>query len=513
MNSNQFDVIIVGAGPAGIISAMQLAKLDLSVCLLEKEKFPRDKTCGDALSVDVLNQFEMIDTNLAKRFEKFTNKTPSYGVKIVAPNQQFLDIPFYYKGKKKFGYISKRIDFDNFLFEELKQFKNITIVENCKVLDVVVSDESVSVEVKLLQRDSQRNTEIHREKLGDSATLRETELLHKDSQRNTEIHREKLGDSATLRETELLHKDSQRNTEIHKEKLGDSATLRETELLHKDSQRNTEIHREKNLRKSAKSAGNKFTSKIVLGADGAHSIVNKKTIKNKVEHNHYSAGLRVYYKNVTNFHEENFIELHFFKDVLPGYLWIFPLPNNEANIGIGMLSSYVSKKKVNLKKVLANLIENHPNLKERFKNATALETMKGFSLPLGSKKRKISSNRVLLLGDAAGLIDPFSGEGIANAIRSGRVAAKHLKKCFELNDFSKVQNLKYEKEIYRLMSKEFKVSRTLQNLCKHPRLFNFVVNKANKNDALRDFLIGTLEDVEKKKLLTKPSFYYRLFFK
>ncbi len=462
MNSKQFDVIIVGAGPAGIIAAMQLAKQDLSVCLLEKEQFPRDKTCGDALSVDVLNQFEMIDTDLAKRFEKFAHKTPSYGVKIVAPNQQFLDIPFYYKGEKKFGYISKRIDFDNFLFEELKQFNNITIVENCRVLDVVVSDEFVSVDVKLLHRDSQRNTEIHRELLSDSATLRDAKLLHRDSQRNTEIHRELLGYSANSK---------------------------------------------------SKIQNSKFKTNVVLGADGAHSIVNKKTIQNKVEHNHYSAGLRVYYKNVSNFHEENFIELHFFKDVLPGYLWIFPLPNNEANIGIGMLSSYVSKKKVNLKKVLADLIQNHPNLKERFKNAEPLETMKGFGLPLGSKKRKISSNRVLLLGDAAGLIDPFSGEGIANAIRSGRVAAERLKKCFELNDFSKVQTFKYDKEIYRLMSKEFKVSRTLQNLCKYPKLFNFVVNKANKNDALREFLIGTLEDVEKKKLLTKPSFYYRLFFK
>lgn len=413
MKSTQFDVIIVGAGPAGIIATMQLAKQDLNICLLEKSSFPRDKICGDALSVDVLNQFEKIDSNFAKRFELFTQKTPSYGVKIVAPNQQFLDIPFYYKGNKKFGYICKRMDFDNFLFQELKQFKNITIIENCKVTDIVINDNEVIVTTN----------------------------------------------------------------------------------------------------STPKTQNSKFKAKVILGADGAQSIVNKKTIQNKVNHKHYSAGLRVYYKNVASFHQDNFIELHFFKDILPGYLWIFPLPNNEANVGIGMLSSYVSKKKVNLKKTLQKLIETHPNLKERFKNAEALEKVKGFGLPLGSKKRTISNNRILLLGDAAGLIDPFSGEGIANAIRSGRVAAKHLKKCFENNDFSKQINIDYDKEIYRLMQKEFKISRTLQNLCKYPRLFNLVINKANKNEALREFLIGTLEDVEKKKLLAKPSFYYRLLFK
>lgn len=409
--ANSFDVIIVGAGPAGIIAAYQLAKQNLQIALIEKYKFPRDKTCGDALSVDVLNQLEKIEIDVANRFKSFAQKTASYGVKIVAPNQNFLDIPFFYKGKRKEGYICKRIDFDNFLFQELKQFKNVTIFENSKVEDVKVLADYSEVTIK-------SNSEI------------------------------------------------------------------------------------KNLK-----------SRITLGADGAHSIVNKKLINNKVNHKHYSAGLRVYYKNVANFHEENFIELHFFKAILPGYLWVFPLPNNEANVGIGMLSSSVSKKKVNLKTTLQNLMDNHPSLKDRFANAEPLEKVKGFGLPLGSLKRTISGNRVMLLGDAAGLIDPFSGEGIANAIRSGRVVAEHLKECFKNNDFSAKQNKKYDTEIYRLMQKEFKISRTLQNLCRYPRLFNAIVNKANKNDALREFLIGTLEDVEKKKLLTKPSFYYKLLFK
>jgi len=432
MKSVEFDVIIVGAGPSGIIAAMQLAKQDLKILLLEKEVFPRDKTCGDALSVDVSNQFEMIDIGLAKRFESLTTKVPSYGVKIVAPNQQFIDIPFVHKGKKKCGHICKRIDFDHFLCKELRQFQNITIIENSKVVDIDVSDEFVLVKTK--------------------------------------------------------------------------------ELLHQDTQSSTKTHEENNQRKSTKSAGKTYKSKIILGADGAQSIVDKILSNNKIDLNHYSAGLRVYYKNVTNFHKENFIELHFFKAILPGYLWIFPLPNNEANIGIGMLSSQVSKKKINLKKTLTSLLKTHPNLKTRFQNAEALEKVKGFGLPLGSKKREISGNRFLLLGDAAGLIDPFSGEGIANAIRSGRVAAMHIENCFEASDFSAKQNKAYDNEIYHRMSKEFKISRTLQNLCKYPILFNFVVNKANKNRALHNFLTETLEDVDKKKMLTKPSFYYRLLF-
>ena len=91
---------------------------------------------------------------------------------------------------------------------------------------------------------------------------------------------------------------------------------------------------------------------MIGGADGAQSVVARQLGSFRPDREHYSAGLRVYYEGIASFQESNFIELHFFKDVLPGYLWIFPLPNNRANVGIGVLSSVVSKKKMNLKTVL-----------------------------------------------------------------------------------------------------------------------------------------------------------------
>ncbi|MEJ7821109.1 MAG: geranylgeranyl reductase, partial [Chitinophagaceae bacterium] len=243
---------------------------------------------------------------------------------------------------------------------------------------------------------------------------------------------------------------------------------------------------------------------IAIGADGAHSVISRNIGDIKVDKKHHSAGLRIYYEGVSSFHEEGFIELHFFKEILPGYLWIFPLADNKANVGIGMLSSVVAKEKVDLKKVLQKLITTHPNLKDRFKNAKPLETIKGYGLPLGSKKRNISGERFLLAGDAAALIDPFSGEGIANAIRSGRVAADHTIKCFEQKNFSAAFNKTYDKEIYRRMWNEFKISKTLQRIINYPRLFNFVLKRINNSKRLQGVLIEALANVEqKKKLLRK----------
>ena len=408
MSDRIYDVIIVGAGPAGASCAIKLSGSGLKVALLDKATFPRDKTCGDALSVDVINQLAMLSDTLPTAFEKLENKISSFGVKIFSPDHNHVDIPFIYKGKKSCGYISPRMSFDDLLFQHVKEYNNIDIFENCAVSNVQIK-----------------------------------------------------GDESIV------------STSI--------GTIK---------------------------------SAVVVGADGAHSVISKYLGNIKVEKNHYSAGLRVYYENVASFHEENYIELHFFKEILPGYLWVFPLADNKANVGIGLLSSSVSKHKINIKETLTNLLKTHPDLAVRFKDAKPLETIKGYGLPLGSKKRQLSGNRFLLTGDAAALIDPFSGEGIANAIRSGRVAADHITKCFEHKQFSASFNKAYDKEIYRRMWNEFKISRTLQNVVRYPRLFNFVIKKARQSKYLQNFLVEALANVEKKKkILYKPAFYFRMLFK
>jgi hypothetical protein len=63
------------------------------------------------------------------------------------------------------------------------------------------------------------------------------------------------------------------------------------------------------------------------------------------------------------------------------------------------------------------------------------------------------------------------------------------------------------------MWKELRLSRALQQLCKHPWLFNFVVRKANESHYVHQVLIDAMAHIDKKKTLTQPGFYYRLLFK
>lgn len=250
--------------------------------------------------------------------------------------------------------------------------------------------------------------------------------------------------------------------------------------------------------------------KMLVGAEGDRSLVAKKLSNIKKENDHYCAGIRAYYDGVKDLHPTNFIELHFLEELLPGYFWIFPLPNGQANVGAGMLSSSVSAKKVNLKEDMLRAIAQNPKIKDRFANATLTGKIQGWGLPLGSKKRNISGDGFILTGDAASLIDPFTGEGIGNAMYSGMLAAEHIKNCLTQNKFDAKFNAAYDDAFYTRQWDELKLSHTMQKLCKYPWLFNFVVNKANKNKALRETISCMFEDIDLRSKLRNPFFYMKL---
>jgi len=256
-----------------------------------------------------------------------------------------------------------------------------------------------------------------------------------------------------------------------------------------------------------------FSAKVILGADGANSIIASRFGKYKLEPRHHSAGIRAYFTGITGIHPQQYIELHYLKSLLPGYLWIFPLTENSANVGIGMRSDHISKYRVNLKQELLNCVQKEPHLAERFKNASMEGTISGWSLPLGSKFRKLSGHRYLLLGDAGALIDPFTGEGIGNAMYSGYIAAMTIQHCIEKKlDFSDEVLLAYDKAVFQRLKEELEISTTLQRLVQYPWLFNWIVKKANRSKSLKETLVCMFEEVEMRNRFKNPLFYLKILF-
>jgi menaquinone-9 beta-reductase len=225
-------------------------------------------------------------------------------------------------------------------------------------------------------------------------------------------------------------------------------------------------------------------AKLVLAADGAHSIVARKFGLSNNPPDHFITATRAYYKGVTGMTDR--IEIHLVKDLLPGYFWIFPLPNGEANVGLGMIIKDMKKKNLNLVEAQNREIANNPLFKERFKNAKLLGEIKGWNLPIASYHRKCYGSGFLLIGDAAGLIDPLSGEGVGNAMISAKIAAEVVLEALQKNDFSEKFLKKYDKELWAVIGDEIKANYRVQRLGKmFPHLIDKLMEKASKDEKYR----------------------------
>ena len=254
-----------------------------------------------------------------------------------------------------------------------------------------------------------------------------------------------------------------------------------------------------------------YQADLVLAADGAYSKIAKDIMRLSIPDHKNSLGLRAYFHGVEGLDEEGFIELHFLKDLLPGYFWIFPLPNGEANVGLGIRADIRKKKRLNLKALFTDLIENHPVIAPRFKHARLNGDIQLHGLPLGGHSQ-ISADNLILLGDAAALIDPFTGEGIGNAMISGMLAAEVIAENYPNSDFTGQKLSTYDNLVYRRLGSELKLSQTMQNLTAYPWLFNLVVNKARRNKELRDTISCMFESVDMRAKLRNPLFYLRILF-
>ncbi|WP_426490836.1 geranylgeranyl reductase family protein [Hymenobacter sp. 102] len=252
------------------------------------------------------------------------------------------------------------------------------------------------------------------------------------------------------------------------------------------------------------------TCRLLLVANGAQSHFARVVGGHELEPAHHCAGLRAYYRGVQGLHPDNFIELHFIREFLPGYLWVFPLPNGEANVGVGMLTEAVSKKKVKLRERLEEILHTHPALKDRFATAERLGPVRGFGLPLGSRRRPLSGSGYLLLGDAGSLIDPFSGEGISHAMVSGRHAADWAARALAAQDFSPAFLKGYDAAVYNRLWQELRLSRAMQRLLNYPWVFNFVANRAANNPTLAETISNMFLDLDLRERLRQPSFYLKL---
>ncbi len=210
-----------------------------------------------------------------------------------------------------------------------------------------------------------------------------------------------------------------------------------------------------------------YTGKIVIGADGANSVVAKQLTERSINRKHYLGAVRAYYSNVKDTHPD-ISQVFFSPKYGLNYLWVFPVEGGKVNVGFGLLSQNIADKKINLKDAFYEYFKQSPELSAKFKDAVQEGPLEGFGVPLGSSIGAPSGNCFLLVGDAASLSNPLSGTGIGNAVLSGKLAADQALRCFKTNDFSPSAMLQYDADLQTAivndLVKSYNVQRTLSKL-------------------------------------------------
>ena len=399
--SHIYDVVVVGAGPAGSATAHSLTARGFDVLLLDKASFPRDKTCGDGLTpraVHVLDEMGVLPQLLVAGC-RLNN------VRIIAPNGRVVNAALpHHGGSPDYTLVVPRLVLDDLL----RQHAIASGTEFESSIDI---------------------TELIQE--GDRVLLRGTSHGH------TIAFRGRMAVIATGASVKLL-----KNVGI---------------LTH--------------------------TPPVALSS-------------------------RAYFENVSGL--SDVAHMSFAGLPLPGYGWVFPLSDGSANIGAGIVPPGRFRRRAAPRAPFETFV-NTPQLQSMLANAWRVGPVKGFPIRTDFVRARTWGPRTLLVGEAAGLVNPLTAEGIDYALESGHLAADHLAHMFAADDFSPAQHLAYDRLLRERFQRLFLFCERMLLLCHSRHLLNLAVSAAARRPALKSRLIDVVLGNAPAPVRLSPATVVRAF--
>lgn len=218
-----------------------------------------------------------------------------------------------------------------------------------------------------------------------------------------------------------------------------------------------------------------IVSRVVVVADGQNSRIGRELGVTRRKEWPMGLALRGYYTSER--HAEDWIESHLDirspeGAVVPGYGWIFPLGDGRVNVGVGLLSTDRSWKGVNTTKLQDYFVAQTADA-WGFSEATSCGPATGGRLPMGLALGPRVGPNTLAVGDAAGTINPFNGEGIAYGYETGRLAAGVIGEALAADDLSRLAL--YDQRLDDAYGEYYKVARMFVRIISEPEILSICV--------------------------------------
>ena len=211
--------------------------------------------------------------------------------------------------------------------------------------------------------------------------------------------------------------------------------------------------------------GSTLEGRVIVGADGVGSIVARQAALHRKWPSTAITACRVveiplFTDEIVRRYTED-LEYHFYANLggQPGYGWIFP-KRTTVNVGLGVVGKHAAGLPRRFRQFVRLLI--HKGL---LPPRPDISRARGALVPTGGTVSKTYADRVLLVGDSAGMVNPITGGGIHYAMLAARYAARVLGQALEQDDLSETSLAKYQ----HLWMTKF--GNDIPNMLKAQRLF------------------------------------------
>ena len=378
------EVVVVGAGPSGSATAIMLARQGHDVLLLDREDFPRDKTCGDGIPAGAIEVLHSLGMEEKLRQADFY---PVNRILLSSPHGHVLEADLKPGVTGASSYVVPRMKFDALIQEHAVDSGAEFL--RAQVQEPIVEDGKVA-----------------------------------------------------------------------------------------------------GVRAKVNGSVEEIRSKIVIGADGVTSVVARALRSDKHEDGHRAVALRCYTEGLEV--RPHQVEFYLYNAILPGYAWIFPFSEDRTNLGLGMrLDKYRDEEK-SLEEMVEVFLEM-PLIKQRLDAGIELKDVAVWQLDFGSREMQRAYDGAVLVGDAAGLINPLTGGGIHNGLQSALLAGQVVHEALAQDDVT-LQNLRrYDIDLEERMKSSMRRSYFIQRtLIRMPLFVDLLIRWGGSNNEVAKIFVDKL---------------------
>jgi geranylgeranyl reductase family protein len=241
-----------------------------------------------------------------------------------------------------------------------------------------------------------------------------------------------------------------------------------------------------------------YRARVIVAADGNSSRLSVAMGLLKRDDRPLGVAVRTYYQSPRHDDDylESWLDLWDGDRLLPGYGWIFGMGDGTSNVGLGLMNTSTAFGHTDYHAMLRKWLAGMP-AEWGFTEENRTQPIRGAALPMGFNRTPHYYQGLLLVGDAAGMVNPFNGEGIAYAMESGEILARTVAQALARARRSETERVLagYPRALADAYGGYYAVGRVFVKAIGRPGLMRFATKHSMSRPALMGFALKLLANL------------------